>query len=383
MKTLHLYLTRQVAASLVLTLAVFTFVLLLANLLKEIVELLVNRQASLLTVLQALAYLVPFVLVFALPMALLTSTLLVFGRFSADQELTAARAGGLSLVSLVSPVLLLSVLLSGLSAWFNMQVGPACRMAYKELLFRIGLQSPTAQLQPNQFIRSFHGYVIYVGDVDGPELRNLVIYEMETNAPPVTDEELLGTPALPGVVASIPRVATILSAPRATLTLDVTNQILQLAMPEVEAIDVASWSPLHLRDAIRAIPVDLSRPSLGAPPLSDMTSGELLRTFYELRSAGVDVTPVKVQMHRQVAFSFACIGFTLVGIPLAVRAHRRETSAGVGIALLLVVIYHGFVVLAQAWETYPERHPHLILWIPNLLFHGLGAWLLWNANRRG
>jgi lipopolysaccharide export LptBFGC system permease protein LptF len=225
MKTLHLYLTRQVVASLALTVAVFTFVLLLANLLKEIVELLVNRQASLLTVLQALAYLIPFVLVFALPMALLTSTLLVFGRFSADQELTAARAGGISLVSLVTPVLLLSVLLSGLSAWFNLQVGPACRMAYKELLFRIGLQSPTAQLQPNQFIRSFHGYVIYVGDVDGPELRNLVIYEMETNAPPVTDEELLGTPALPGVVASIPRVATILSAPRATLTLDVTNQI--------------------------------------------------------------------------------------------------------------------------------------------------------------
>jgi len=383
MKTLHWYLTRQVLASLVLTVAVFTFVLLLANLLKEIAELLVNRQASLLTVLEALAYLIPFVLVFALPMALLTSTLLVFGRFSADQELTAARAGGISLVALVTPILLLSVLLSGLSAWFNLQLGPDCRMAYKELLFRLGLQSPTAQLQPNQFIRNFRGYVIYVGDVDGPDLRNLVIYEMETNAPPVTDAELPEATPAPGVPANIPRVATILTAPRATLTLDVTNQILQLAMPEVEAIDVASWSPLHLRDAIRTIPVDLSRPSLGDPPLSDMTFGQLLRTYYELRGAGVDATPVKVQMHRQAAFSFACIGFTLVGIPLAVRAHRRETSAGVGIALGLVIVYHGFVVLAQAWETYPGRHPYLILWVPNLLFHGLGAWLLWQANRRG
>jgi lipopolysaccharide export system permease protein len=129
--------------------------------------------------------------------------------------------------------------------------------------------------------------------------------------------------------------------------------------------------------------VDLSRPTLGAPPLSDMTIGQLLETFYELRRTGVDVTPVKVQMHRQAAFSFACVGFTLVGIPLAVRAHRRETSAGVGIALVLVVIYHSFVVLAQAWETLPQRHPHLILWVPNFLFHGLGVWLLWNANRRG
>lgn len=382
MKTLHLYLTRQVVASLVLTLAVFTFVLLLANLLKEIVELLVNRQASLLTVLEALAYLIPFVLVFALPMALLTSTLLVFGRFSADQELTAARAGGISLVSLVSPILLLAVVLSGLSAWFNMQLGPACRMAYKELLFQAGLQSPTAQLQPNQFLR-FRDYVIYIGDVAGPDLRNLVIYEMETNAPPATAGESEDEPGTPAPATNVPRVATILSAPRATLTLDVTNQLLRLQMPELEAINVASWTPAHLRDAERTIAVDLSRPTLGAPPLSDMTHQQLLETFYELRSSGVDVTPVRVQMHRQAAFSFACVGFTLVGIPLAVRAHRRETSAGVAIALVLVVVYHSFVVLAQAWETLPERHPHLILWAPNVLFHGLGAWLLWQANRRG
>ncbi len=383
MKTLHFYLTRQVVASLVLTVAVFTFVLLLANLLKEIVELLVNRQATLFTVLEALGYLIPFVLVFALPMALLTSTLLVFGRFSADHELMAARAGGISLVSLVSPVLLLAVFLSGLSAWFNMQLGPACRMAYKELLFRVGLQSPTAQLQPNQFIRSFRGHIIYVGDVEGENLRNLVIYELETNAPPPTASELPSVPTTPGVVTNIPRVATIVSAARANLTVDVTNQVLRLDMKEVEVVDVASWSPLHLEDYERVIPVDLSRPTLGSPPLTDMTMGELLNSYYEFRRLGVDATPVKVQMHRQAAFSFACIGFTLVGIPLAVRAHRRETSAGVGIALVLVVVYHSFVVLAQAWETYPERHPELIVWIPNLLFHVLGGWLLWGANRRG
>lgn len=386
MKTLHLYLTRQVMAALVLTVAVFTFVLLLGNLLKEILELLVNRQASLLSILQALGYLIPFVLVFALPMGLLTATLLVFGRFSADQELTAARASGVSLLALITPILLLSVVLSGLSAWFNMQLGPQCRMAYKALLFRIGAERPTALVQENQFVRLSTNYIIYVGKVDGPNLRNLVVYQMDTNAPPPETESPANSsfrPA-PGSIR-VPSVAAIYTAPDATLVVHTNTGLMELDMPQVEGTYVTSSTLISGQSAGMklTLPINLSQRSLGGPPLSDMTLAQLLDTYYEFRRQGIDVTPVKVQMHRQAAFSFGCIGFTLIGIPLAVRAHRRETSAGFGIALVLVLIYHSFAILAQAWETYPQRHPELILWVPNLLFQGLGAWLLWRANRRG
>ena len=391
MRTLHGYLTRQIVATMLMTVVVFTFVLLLGNVLKEILGMLVNRQATLIMAVQAIGLLIPFVLVLALPMGLLTATLLVFGRFSADQELTAIRASGISLVSVITPVLLLSTFMSIISAWVNLEVAPKCRVAYKRLLLNVSMSQAGLLLPERTFVKDFPNKIVYIGNIDGPNLKDILIYNLNSEG----------------------KVDYYIRAKEGKIDADQSNQVIHVQLTD-------AWRVGLMEDSEVPVPVYAAESSLSYTnkpedlkpekmQLSDMTFHELRaqleslekRVVYsgalppmkltrqqaaeklrEIKAFREDITlPIRLQIHSKIAFSFASIGFTLVGIPLGIRAHRRETTFGIALALILVLVYYSFFIIGQSLDTKPEYFPHLILWVPNFLFQAIGMVLLWRANR--
>ena len=379
MKTLHKYLTLQVLASLLLTVAVFTFVLLLGTVLKEILVLLVNGQARISTALEAIGLLIPFVCVYALPMGLLTATLLVFGRFSADQELTAARASGISLLSLVTPVLLLSLLCCGVSAWFNMDLGPRSRVAYLKLIAsaRAGLMQ--AQLPAGQPIYDFPGYIFLVGENHGGDLKDVTIEWLQYNTTIFAPQGQYAVDTTSNVLT-----LTLFNAVSSTVTSNGTTVLSSFPVWQLPPIDlntstnrnskpnISDMTFWQLQDTAR----DLERFDL--PAKAGASSQEMSAQFHEVEKL---IGQTRAEMHRQIAFSFACFGFALVGIPLGIRMHRRETNVGIAIALGLVLVYYSFIILGKSLAARPELAPHLIFWLPNFIFQAVGAVLLWRANR--
>src|SRR5665213_484877 len=404
LKTLHKYVTGQVLATLLLTVSVFAFVVLLLNVLKDVLPLLFAGHFSAWLVVKAVGLLLPFACVYALPMGFITAALLVFGRFSADHELTAARAGGVSLLSLVSPVLLLSLLCCVLSAWFNMEIGPRSRVAFIKMKYDLLGDLANMEIPEGQFIRNFPGYIFYVGKNKGGEMHDIMIYRIEN-----------GT-----------NTDAIVRASQGRLKPDRAKNQLVIDLLDAQMIAISSQGNMinYAPSTSFILSTNLMQQRLTKPKVSDMTFVQLCQELQALKqlnfsangtnspadlngfkrlnmSLGTNASPaeveafmreaektraqqveqVRVTMHLEVAFSFACFAFALVGIPLGIRVHRRETNIGIFIALMLVAVYYGFIMLGQSLSGHPELHPHLIFWIPNFLFQGIGAVLLWRANR--
>ena len=162
-----------------MTVTVFTLVLLVINGLKEILPLMMSGQVSFGVVAQAGGLLIPFVWVFALPMGMLTATLLIFGRFSADQELTAVRASGISLLALAWPVLVLSLFLCAISAVVNLEFGPRCRVAYNDIRTKLYAELSNVRIPERKWIKEFPGLLVYVGKKHGTALEDIIIIELE------------------------------------------------------------------------------------------------------------------------------------------------------------------------------------------------------------
>jgi lipopolysaccharide export system permease protein len=369
-----------------MTMLVFTFVLLVGSALQELLPLLVKGQASFLTVAKAFGLLIPFLLAFALPMAMLTSTVLVFGRFSADQELTAARASGISLVSLAAPILMFSLVLCALCAWINMQIAPTCRVAYNDLRLQMRAELANFRLPEGEYVdfpRAQPGdsaYTIYTRKSDRYQnLKDVMLYESEdaTNSRTVlapTGHFFVDTKTQQLVLTLTNATSNILPGGLSFFGTEL-NFAIKLNAGDKNSVGVTDMTFDQLED-------ELQKRKNSAPIPLNKAIGQAKKKKSLQRTTADFTEPIRIQLHKQLAFSFACFGFTLIGIPLGIRVHRRETNVGIFIALGLMGIYYTTVqVVGQSLASHAQYAPHLLMWIPNLIFEVIGAVLLWRANR--
>src|SRR5690606_26418869 len=101
--------------------------------------------------------------------------------------------------------------------------------------------------------------------------------------------------------------------------------------------------------------------------------------------SSVDLSPLdnkltsadKTELSMRYSFSLSALVFVLVGVPLGVTAQRRETSIGFALSLLVAVSYIFVIIFANTQAEKPGSYPHLLMWVPNVVFLAVGSRLFW------
>jgi lipopolysaccharide export system permease protein len=369
MKILPKYITQQTLVTLFFTVGVFTFVLMLARMLKQLSEMLVNRQVGLDIVGWFMLLVLPYVLSFSLPMAMLAATLLVFGRLSADNEITAIRASGVGLGRVAAPVILVALVMAALCFYINASLAPWCRFQFRTLFLRLATENPMALLEEGVAIRDFPGYEIYVGSKKASIIEDVRIMALDdrgnvTSRLYAEKGTVKGDPVTRKLTLDLYRVTGDLRDPK-----DPTN------LRKIRTGTTADRYPIELDIGAAFRQARVSR------GLQDLPFGELRDEIQRLRDSDIYPAAALMEAHQRVSAAVACVAFTLIGIPLGIKTSRRETSIGIALSLILTAIWYSVLVLSSTLRNRPYLFPEAILWTPNLIFELLGVWLLWRVSR--
>ena len=363
MRILRAYLLREHAAPFFVTMGGLTAVLLVGNLIK-FAELVIAKGVSVIDILRLMLYLIPYMLSFTVPMACLIAMVLAFGRLSTDFELIAMRASGVAPIRLVWPIIVAGLLISLLLLVINDRVVPESHLAFRRQLKAIGVQRPAAYIEEGTFIKEFPPYVIFVYQVLGQKLDNVRIYEPQPNGPTRT-----------------------IIAERGEFEPLPDRRGVQLKLSDGT---VDEWDPLHPGSFYKVtfttyammLRSDQANPSTLEKKLKELTFKELRRESRRVQADGIDPRPIRLELHRKMAASFAPLVFMLFGLALGLRLHHQERLISFVWVLSAFIGYYLGTIGMNAMVLKGWVPPWLAMWTPNLLGGMVGSLLVARAVRR-
>ena len=417
MSTLWKYVLRAHVPPAAAGLAIFYFVLSM-DFIVDYLNLFIAKGVPGLAVLEGFVLSLAWMTVMAVPMAVMVAVLTAFGRLAGDNEITAAKATGVNVFSLIAPVLVASVFVALGLFWFGNHMLPAANLRLKTLLVDIHRIRPLATIEPGVLTELPGGYNILVDRLDPmtSEIYDVRIHRLEGGEPlqtivaergQISSEEgsdFVRMELLDGEIHELdPDDATrfnrllfdrhVINIEQGRTELirseDVRRGDREMSLAElgemveeqrIEAELASSELTQGLEARLTAL-LDAAEGSSSAVTGADTRNerARALRTAQsDLRSYESRLRRLRryqVEYHKKASIPFACIVFVLVGAPLGIRSRRGGIGIGAGTGILFFLVYYLFLVGGEQLGDRGLVSPFWAMWAPNVVFGALGLFL--------
>jgi LPS export ABC transporter permease LptG len=330
--------------------------------LKSLAEGLLRTQQSPLLLVDYFKYFAPSMLHIVLPISCLLGAVVAYTLLARSGELTAVKATGMSVFRVTLPVVVLTALLCVFLYFVEDFVAPSTSRKAQEAEDRIMGRAPQTYsasiggrwgLGPN-------GNTLYhfrLFDADKQEFQGLNVFTIDRSEPRIVDHLFAQRARWNGDTAELEQ-----------------GWYRDLSLPETyQVFDKMEKTGLDP-------PPELLDKQLTLGPRSDlaeqMSLEELDDEIESLAERGYDTTHLQMAFHGKLARSAAPLVMVLLGLPFAFRVGRRGSLYGVGVALLLVLVYWAVFAVFNALGLETLLEPWAAAWAPNVLFGLLGTYLL-------
>ena len=407
MKTIDRYILKQLISVTFLGVLSLTMLLLLGQLFKQLHELLVESGAPPSIVFDFIVQVIPFSLTFSVPWGFLTAVLLVYGRLAADNELTSMRMAGLSLWRLSAPAIGMGLVLSGLCYYINIEVAPKGKNAMSELVVQAAMDNPRNLLNSSQSLTKLDKVQLYIEHRSGDELKGLHVYPVESGGGMGTDFDAIHAESATigefdfktrelsltlknarieradGPLTDMPAIGVLplrvhipLKNKRKFKANRFTNAEIAVALDKIELAQQQDSSKIDKYGLIATV-----KPTF---PCADKLWAEVRKEMnYYAGISKKQKREFETEGIQRASFACACFVFSLIGVPLAITARRKDTSTGFAIGIMVAALYFMALVFCELSRKSGGITPYIVLWIPNVITIGFAIWQHQKAKFRG
>jgi LPS export ABC transporter permease LptF len=353
---------REILAGAGIGTLLFTFVLFLQRV-SLLFEQLVRGGAPAKTVGYLFLLVLPFTMVFTIPVGVLVGVLIGLGRMSSDGEIVALRAAGVSSRRLLIPVMSFALLGTALAAWCSLWLNPLSIRETYSVLNQIAADQMTAEIQPRVFAEQFPNKTIYVGDVvSGPVIRWRNVFIADVTPP---GERKHATQES----GDAPRITI---ATEALAVPDSEHNRIQLNLQNGSSHEVGK----ELEDYFNiyfpqnALLLEAKAPEAQrAKAYTEMDTRPLLEEAKKNRDADIE-------LQRRLSLPPACLLLALVGLPLGASSRKSGKSSAFVLTVFLSFLYFMAQVSLIGLAKQGRLEPYVAAWLPNLLFLLVGVVLI-------
>jgi LPS export ABC transporter permease LptG/LPS export ABC transporter permease LptF len=333
----------------------------------DMMDKLFRGETTMLVVLRYFVFQTPRFVYFVIPMSVLMSALVTVGVMTKNSELLVLRACGISLYRAMVPLVLFGVLASlTLFALQERVLASTNREADRlEAQIRGWSEQSTPLTQHWRVGTAGQIYLFDVFDPKGARFTRMHVYHVDQAAWRLRSITYVNEVALEPQPSHDGRRVAVWKGRNGwhrELSLRRQGEEVDVRYEVITERAMALESPKYFESSV---------------PLPDqMTFGELQTYISQLRASGASAMPYLVELQRKVAFPMVTIVMTLIAVPFAITTGRRGALYGIGIGIVLAIVYFIVMTVFVALGEGGLLTPFLAAWAPNLMFSAAAAYMI-------